>query len=72
MNLYDKFLELHKDPCSYYYDFDIKINPILNPSDAYQFIEDYFIRGAKEKAFDTKYIVELKKYGKHLQKCIFR
>ena len=65
MKLYEQLLKLYNSPESYYYNYRFSVNPINSPSKSYQFIEEYFTKGAKERAFDKKYINEIKRNGKN-------
>ena len=64
MNLYDRFKL--KDPSDIFYYNYISYNPILRPSCAWNFIEEYFKLGGKEHAFDLSFFKELKVNGKHI------
>lgn len=62
MNLYDRF---QSDDVKYYYDC-FTTNPILDPKSSWNFIQEYFKLGGKEKAFDLEFAEELEKSGKHI------
>jgi hypothetical protein len=62
MNLYNRFLS---DSIKYYYK-NLTTNPILEPKRSWDFIQEYFILGEKEKAFDLEFAEKLKRNGKNI------
>jgi hypothetical protein len=62
MNLYDRF---QSNKIKYYYE-SLTTNPILDPNSSWNFIQEYFKLGGKEKAFDLEFAENLKQCGKHI------